>query len=45
VSPVALRKAAVNELVSLKPIVKPMSVTDGADFASISLARSIRRPV
>jgi len=33
----------VNELVSLKPTVIPMSVTDGAGLASNILACSMRR--
>jgi hypothetical protein len=42
VRPVALRKAAVNELVSLKPTVNPICVTENAGFAKSVLARSIR---
>jgi hypothetical protein len=37
-----LRNAAVNELVSLNPTVKPMSVTEKAGLARSALARSIR---
>jgi len=33
----------VNELVSLKPIVIPMSVTEGAGLANNNLACSMRR--
>jgi hypothetical protein len=40
-----LRNAAVNELVSLKPTVNPMSVTEGAGFANNILACSMRRLV
>jgi hypothetical protein len=43
VSPVALRKADVNELVSLKPMANPTSVTEDAGLASSALASSIRR--
>src|SRR5262245_23249015 len=43
VSPVALRKAAVNELVSLKPIANPTSVTEDMGLANSVLASSIRR--
>jgi len=32
----------VNELVSLKPTVRPMSVTENEGFARSALARSIR---
>src|SRR5262245_7558056 len=42
VSPVTLRKADVNELVSLKPTSSPISVTDSLRFASKLLARSMR---
>src|SRR5262245_15646748 len=45
VSPVPLRKAEVNELVSLKPTSRPISVTESLGSASKALARSIRRPV
>jgi hypothetical protein len=33
----------VNELVSLKPTVSPISVTEHAGFANSDLARSMRR--
>src|SRR5437588_315488 len=42
VSPVYLRKAAVNELVSLNPTSIPISVTDRLRSASKLLARSMR---
>src|SRR5262249_49463258 len=45
VSSVYLRKAAVNELVSLNPTSNPISVTDSLRSASKVLARSIRRLV
>ena len=38
-----MRKAAVNELVSLKPSSNAISVTDVAGFASSVLACSMRR--
>src|ERR1700737_1168440 len=41
--PVALRNAAVNELVSRKPTANPISVTDDADSTNNVLARSMRR--
>jgi len=41
--PVALRNAAENELVSLKPISNPISVTDDSGFANNILACSMRR--
>jgi len=43
VRPVALRNAAENELVSLKPTVNPISVTEDAAFANSTLACSMRR--
>lgn len=42
-SPVALRKAEQNELVSQNPNSSPISVTDSDRLASSALARSIRR--
>src|SRR5262249_21336347 len=43
VEPVALRKAAVNELVSLKPSVSAISVTEHVSRANSVLAWSMRR--
>jgi hypothetical protein len=43
VVPVALRKAALNELVSLNPSDNPISVIDLSRFTSSSLATSMRR--
>jgi hypothetical protein len=43
VKPVVLRNAALNELVSPKPSVKPTVVTDDSGFASNALACSMRR--
>ena len=43
VNTVVFRKAAVNELVSLKPSASPMSVTDSTRSSSRPLARSMRR--
>lgn len=40
-----LAKAAVNELVSLKPSVNPISVTEKTGFDRSALARSMRRLV
>ena len=43
VDPVALRKLAVNELVSLKPTFSAISVTDHVGWAKSVLAWSMRR--
>jgi hypothetical protein len=43
VRPAALRKAAVNELVVLKPSAKPISVTEHGGLANNILACSMRR--
>ena len=43
VSPVCLRNALVNELVSLKPRLKAICVTDVAGSARSDVAFSIRR--
>src|SRR5262249_28482649 len=45
VSPVTLRNADVNELVSLNPTSSPISVTDSLRAANRLLARSMRRLV
>ena len=45
VRPADLRKAAVNELVSLKPISRAISVTDWFGLAKRIFARSMRRLV
>ena len=44
-APVPLRKAAVNELVSLKPTVNAISVTEDEGFTNSVLACSMRRLV
>jgi hypothetical protein len=45
VTPVCLRNAELKELVSAKPRLSPIRVTDNSGWLSSSLARSIRRSV